>query len=186
MWRGSAKATSWRSKFVSDDPQKAARLANLIANDYVADQVAARVKVIQQAAGLFADRLDALRAQVRASENALAGYRQRNGMMTTSDEKITISDQQLGNLNERLAFASVRTAALRLAKYDQAARFERGAGDPNTLPEVVQSPAVIQLRNQLTECQRQEADARRWSTATLYPRHRSIEGAEEGAAVGVS
>lgn len=146
-------------KAVSEDPRKAAQLANLVAKDYVADQVASRVKVIQQAASLFADRLDALRAQVRASENALADYRQRNGMATTSDEKITISDQQLGNLNERLAFASSDTA-LKLAKYEQAAQFERGAGDLSTLPEVVQSPAVIQLQNQLAEFQRREADAR--------------------------
>ncbi len=145
-------------RVISRDPQKAAKLADVIAEDYVADQVASRVRVTQQAATLFTDRIDALRAQVRISENALASYRQHNGMTTTSDEKITISDQQLGNLNERLAFASSDTA-LKLAKYNQAVQFQRGAGDLSTLPEIVLSPAMIQLRNQLTEIQRQEADA---------------------------
>ncbi len=146
----------------SHDPQKAARLANVIAEDYVADQVDSRVRITQQAATLFTDRLDALRGQVRSSENALAAYRQHNGMATTSDEKITISDQQLGNLNERLAFAASDTA-LKLAKYEQVLQFERGSRDLSALTEVVQSPVISQLRTQLADVRRREADL-----STLY------------------
>ena len=152
-----AKSNALSITVSSRDAKKAARLANLIAETYVGNQVADRVQAIQQTAGLFEERLRTLREQVRASENAVSDFRRKNGLGTTSDEKVTVSDQQITNLNEKLATADSQ-AASKLAKYDQARRMVRGRGDPSTLVDVVQSPVIGQLRGQQADVARREAD----------------------------
>jgi Mrp family chromosome partitioning ATPase len=124
-------------------------------------------------AGLFEERLSTLREQVRQSENAVAAFRKKNGLATTTDEKVTVSDQELTSLNEKLAVASSETADKR-AKFDQAKQFMRGTGDPYTLLDVVRSPVIGQLRGQQAELMRREADLREVYGAS-YPSVKQIE-----------
>ena len=141
----------------SRESAKAMRLANAIAQAYVADEVDVHARGVQQAATFFEARLGALRDQVRASERAVVDFRKRNGLGTTTDEKVTVSDQQITDLNERLATASSDTAE-KLAKFQQAGRFKGGAGDLDTLSDVVRSPVITQLRAQQADVIRRESD----------------------------
>jgi uncharacterized protein involved in exopolysaccharide biosynthesis len=138
-------------------PRKATRLANAIARTYVDYQVEVRAKASRQVAAQFEDRLQALREQVRNSEMAVSNFRKQYGLTTTADEKVTVSDQELTSLNEKLTSAVSDTADKR-AKYEQAKPFIDGAGDASALGDVIRSPVISQLRGQQAELMRRSAD----------------------------
>lgn len=142
----------------SRDPAKAMRLANNLAQIYVEDQVDVHAKSVQQAAAFFEDRLGSLRDQVRESERAVADFRKVHNLTTTTmDGKITVGEQQLQDLNEKLATSSTDTAE-RLARYQQATRFRLNGADLDSLPDVIRSPVIAQLRTQQADLTRREAD----------------------------
>lgn len=143
----------------SKDPAKATRLANGLAATYVEDQVDVHAKSVQQAASFFEERLGHLRDQVRQSESAVAEFRQKHNLTTTnmSQGTITVSEQQLQDLNQQLAVASTDTAE-KLARYQQAARFRLDGANLDTLPDIVRSNTISQLRTQQADLMRREAD----------------------------
>lgn len=179
-----AKSNVLSISVTSRDSRKAARLANAMAQAYVADQVDVHARSIQQAATFFEDRLGSLRDQVRLSERAVADFRKKNGLATTSDEKVTVSEQQLTDLNEKLATASSDTAE-KLAKYQQAQHFKSGAGDLDTLSEVVRSPVINQLRAQQADVTRREADLA-VTYGSAYPALAQIRAQRQGLNAAVA
>lgn len=155
----------------SRDPAKATRLANGLAATYVEDQVDVHARSVQQAASFFEERLGRLRDQVRQSESAVAEFRQKNNLTTTnmSQGNVTVSEQQLQDLNQQLAIASTDTAE-KLARFQQAARFRDDGTDLSTLPEIIRSNTVSQLRTQQADLMRREADL----SATYGPSYPAI------------
>ena len=143
----------------SKDPAKATRLANSLASTYVEDQIDVHARSVQQAASFFEERLGHLRDQVRQSESAVADFRQKNNLTTTNMSlgTITVSEQQLQDLNQQLAVASTDTAQ-KLAQYQQAIHFRVDGANLDTLPEIVRSPTISQLRTQQADLIRREAD----------------------------
>ncbi len=143
----------------SRDTAKATRLANSLASTYVEDQIDVHAKSVQQAASFFEERLGHLREQVRQSESAVAAFRQKNNLTTTNMAQgtITVSEQQLQDLNQQLAVTSTDTAE-KLARYQQAARFRVDGANLDTLPEIIRSTTISQLRTQQADLMRREAD----------------------------
>lgn len=179
-----AKSNVLSITVASRESHKAARLANAMAQAYVADQVDVHARSIQQAATFFEDRLGSLRDQVRLSERAVSDFRNKNGLATTSDEKVTVSEQQLTDLNEKLATASSDTAE-KLAKYQQAVHFKSGAGDLDTLSEVVRSPVINTLRTQQADVTRREADLS-VTYGSSYPAMAQIRAQRQGLNAAVA
>jgi polysaccharide biosynthesis transport protein len=142
----------------SEDSAKAARLANAVADAYVVDQLDARYDAARRASLWLGERLDGLRDQVRHSEEAVAKFRREHNLQTTSsDTKLTISEQQLSELNGKLAAARAETAERR-AKYDQAQQVKKRGGDIQAIPDVVRSTVISSLRSQQAEASRRLAD----------------------------
>jgi len=132
----------------SESPVKAALLANAVADAYVVDQLNARYDAAKTAAGWLAQRMESMREQVKQSEEAVANFRREHNLVTTSSEgKLTISEQQLSELNGKLVTARAETAAHRAA-YEQAAQMQGQGGSLQTVSEVVRSPVISALRNQ--------------------------------------
>jgi capsular exopolysaccharide synthesis family protein len=132
----------------SQDPIKAARLANAVADAYVVDQLNARYDAAKTASNWLAQRMEGMREQVKQSEEAVANFRREHGLVTTSSEgKVTISEQQLSDLNGKLVATRAETAAHRAA-YEQAVRMQAQGGSLQTVSEVVRSPVISQLRSQ--------------------------------------
>ena len=79
---------------------------------------------------------------MQQSEEAVAQFRREHDLVTTSSEgKLTISEQQLSELNGKLVAARSETAARRAA-YEQAAQMQEQGGNLQTVPEVVRSPVI--------------------------------------------
>ena len=99
-----------------EDPVRAARLANAVADAYVVDQLDARLESAKRASGWLSDRLIELRRQLRDSENAVAEFRKEHGL-TRSGPTVALNDQQLADLNSKL-IAARTDAAEKKARVD--------------------------------------------------------------------
>ena len=142
----------------SENPVKAAYLANAVADAYVVDQLNARYDAAKTAANWLAQRMEGMREQVKQSEEAVASFRREHGLVTTSSEgKLTINEQQLSELNAKLVAARADTAAHRAA-YEQAVQMQEHGGSLQTVSEVVRSPVISQLRNQQAQAAQKIAE----------------------------
>ncbi|QGM44241.1 GumC family protein [Methylocystis heyeri] len=142
----------------SEDPAKAARLANAVADAYVVDQLDARYDAAKRASVWLAERMEGLQDQLRQSEEAVSRFRKEHNLQGTGGEnKVTISEQQLSELNGKLISARADAAEKR-AKYEQAAQVTSRGGNVQAIPDVVHSSVISELRRQQAEVARKEAD----------------------------
>jgi exopolysaccharide transport family protein len=141
---------------VSVDPARAARLANAITDAYAVDQLDARLDATKRASAWFADRLEELKNQVREAEEAVARYRDENGLTQTSPN-ITLNQQQLADLNARLVAARTEVAEKK-ARADLLQALQAKGGKIDAFPELASSGFLAQLRAQEADVARREAD----------------------------
>ena len=124
----------------SRDADKAARLANAIADAYLADQAQARADAANQASGALTARLAELQARVKDAENAVADYRAAHNLVVSTGQ--LVSDQQLNELTAQLSVAQSRTSTLK-AHLDQ---LRRNNSSADGTPEAMNSAVITKLR----------------------------------------
>jgi uncharacterized protein involved in exopolysaccharide biosynthesis/Mrp family chromosome partitioning ATPase len=156
----------------SNDPAKAAMLANAVSNAYLAEAKNSQSIAARRATSDLSGRLKELQVRLRNAENALAVYKAQNNFVGTQDTLIT--DQQLLTSNQRLASAHAATLDAQ-AKYDQIEASRRTAGDAGAIPEALQSPTLGNLRAQYAETRRKLAEM----TSELGPLHPSLRQMEK-------
>ena len=157
--------------FQSESREKAARLANAIANAYVVDQLEAKFNATKQANEWLAGRLDDLRQKVTSSERAVELYRSQHGLEKSSG--MTVTEQQLSELNAQLILAKTNLVEAR-AKYNRARELRRQGGSVESVGDVMQSGTISGLRQKQAELAREKADL----SAKYGPRHPAIVNIE--------
>jgi exopolysaccharide transport family protein len=148
----------------SESPQKAATIANAIADAYFEEQVRAKFDATRIAAKWLGGQIDGLKSRVVASEQAVADYRSANNLAVS--QGVTVNDQQITDLNNKLIAARVQTAEAR-AKFDQVQQLAKSGGDASGLNAAVSSETVVKLRSQYADIAKNEADL----TSKYGPRH---------------
>ena len=142
--------------------EKSATIANAIAATYFAQETAARAGAAGRASDALTARLGELKGALQGAENRLAGFREERHLVAANGRLLV--DQRLGELDQQLTAASVRAADER-TRAEQARRLRAVGG--TALPEMLQSPEMRALRQQLADLARTNAE-----TATrLGPRH---------------
>jgi polysaccharide biosynthesis transport protein len=159
----------------SNDPAKAALLANAIAKTYLADSGKSQSSAARRATSDLSGRLKELQDRLRNAENALATYKAQNNFVGTADT--LVSDQQLSASNQRLSAARALTLDAQ-AKYDQIEVSRRASGDAGAIPEALQSPTIGNLRAQYAEARKRYAEL----TSELGPRHPALRQVEQQVA----
>ena len=154
-------------KFTSEDPAKAAKIANALADTYVVDQLEAKFNATKQANEWLSSRLAELRVQVQDSERAAEIYRNQKGLQDAGGT--TINEQQLSELNAQLILARVNLAE-KQAKYGRARQILSGGGSIESVADVLQSTTISSLRSKEADLARQQADL----SSKYGPRHPSI------------
>lgn len=138
----------------SRDPEKAAAIANAIGEAYFAEEAAARTETARRASDALAGRLNSLKRDVEQAEGAVVRYREEHKLVASSGRLLT--DQQLGDLNQQLVTASIKTAEAK-SRLEQARRMR--SSDPSTaLPEMLQSLEMQALRQQYATLSRNTAE----------------------------
>ena len=79
--------------FKSIDPDRAAQIANAVADAFIVDQLEAKYQTIRGATAWLQDRLNELRGQASAAERAVVEYKTKNNIVDTGGH--LINEQQL-------------------------------------------------------------------------------------------
>lgn len=146
------------------DPQRAATLANAIADAYVEDQLNAKFEATQKTSQWLADRLQQLSAQMQTADAAVQQYKAENNITETQNGG-SLVDQQLVELNGQLVTARSALAEAE-AKYSRVKALQT-SGRAEDVAQVFQSGMISQLRQQQADLLRQKAQL-----STVYgPRH---------------
>ena len=155
----------------SRDPQTASKIANAVAESYLYEQVNSRRETNKRAADWLNQQLGTLKARVKASDKAVENFRTSHNLVTT--QGVTVNDQQLTDLNNRLVEAHVQTAEAR-AKYQQVEGILKRHKDPGTLDKALSSQVIRQLRTQYAQIAQKVADL----SSKFGPQHPKVVDAK--------
>jgi polysaccharide biosynthesis transport protein len=135
--------------FQSLNPERAAEIANAVADAYIDDQLEAKYQTTRRAGVWLQQRLGELREQASIAEYAVVAFKNKNNMVDTGGR--TINEQQLAELNSQLVLAQARTA-------DASARVDRvqavltsnspEAAVDATVSDTLNNPVISNLRTQ--------------------------------------
>ena len=139
----------------SESPEKAAKIANAIADSYLGELIKGKYDTNKIAASWLNRQLDDLKSRVLASDKAVEEFRASNSLITTQGQ--TVNDQQLSDLNNKLIDAHVQTAEAR-ARFEQVENIAKTKADPGTLGQALASEVIKQLRTQYADVAKNVAD----------------------------
>lgn len=101
-------------KIEDSEPNRAALLANEVAQAYMDEVMAQKVKLTENASRWLDERRDSLGDAARASELALYAFRKQSDMLSTSiDDRSTMVSARLGATSSALTEAQLRIAGLK-------------------------------------------------------------------------
>ena len=148
----------------TEEPAKSARLAQAIAQAYLADQSNDKAEMTQRVSGLMDGQLSTLRQRVSDAENAVETFRAAHNLQEADGE--LIDTHQLKGLNDQLisAQADLTQAA---SKYNQLKELLKAGVDPAMIGDAIASETIGRLREQYAQAARKEATL----GANLLPSH---------------
>jgi succinoglycan biosynthesis transport protein ExoP len=145
--------------FQSRDPNRAAVIANAVANAYIDDQLEAKYDSARRAGVWLQARLKELRDQASAAESAVVEFKNKNDMVDAGGR--TINEQQLAEVNSKLLVAQSQTSEAR-AKLDRV-QSVLTSNNPEatvvaTVADTLKNDVIIKLRTQYLEMAAREGD----------------------------
>ncbi len=144
-------------RFTAEDPVTAARVANVVADTYIAGQLDEKLRTTERAKLWLQQRVQEMRQRVLASEQRLVGLQSDKGIVSAS--RVDPLAQQIGQLNAQLAEARAARAEAE-ARYNQIAGIVRSKAGSGAAAKVMNSPLMADLRAQETAVQRQLSELR--------------------------
>ena len=133
-----------RVQFTSRDPAFSAKVANAVAEGFIASNLERRIDATSYARGFLEDRLQQLKAKLEDSEKELADFAQQEQIVNI-DERQSLSGQQLQAISASLAEAEKQRIEAEAAHR----QFQGNNGDAS--PEVLKSDVVSQLKQKRAE-----------------------------------
>lgn len=142
-------------RFSAQDPVKAARIANTIAETYLRQQIEVKRRANAAATEILETKIEEIRGKVAAAERAVEQWKSRNNIFDSEGQ--VLSEKQLARLMEQLVNARNVTAEAR-ARYEQAQKLARAGDSGTAIAEVLKSPTVQTLKDQLASARRKGAE----------------------------
>lgn len=139
------------------DPAKSARIANAVARAYISDGSDTKNDTVSREQGWVDKQLAALEKRLREAESRVDQYKTRNGIHGA--EGRLVGEQQLADMNRALSEAQ-RKAAESRATLDQVEALRRAGRLPDATNEALRSGVIERLRTQQAEILRLEANSR--------------------------
>jgi succinoglycan biosynthesis transport protein ExoP len=145
--------------------ERAAQIANAIADAYIADQLEAKYQATRRASVWLQDRIGELRDQVSTAERAVVDFKTTHNIVSTGGpDKRLLGEQQVAELTSQLVLARANTAEAK-ARLDQIESVLRRTASPaesfgSTVTDSLKNEVVTKLRSQYAELSARESD---WS-----------------------
>lgn len=122
------------------NPAFAAAMANAFAQAYIDVNLELRIEPARQNAKWFDEQSKQYRERLDTAQKALSDYQQKSGIVAT-DERLDYETQKLNELSTQLTVAQ--------AQGTDASSKRKSSGSADTMPEVMQSPLVSQLKGEI-------------------------------------
>jgi len=142
-------------KYQSRNAAKAARIANAIAEVYLKEQIAAKLKATELANEWLEHKIEGLRKKVFDAETAVAQFKTQNNLFDSDGQ--LLSDKQLGRVMEQSLVARTQTEETR-QKYLQVRRLMAGGEGRAAIADVLQSGTIRLHKDQLARIKQREAE----------------------------
>lgn len=144
--------------YTLENPKLAALIANEVADQYLLSQLDAKFEGTRKTTEWLNDQLAELKQKVEQSEKAVELYRNEKGLVKAGT--VTLSAEQLSEMNSELIVARVKRAELEARLRQVEALFKSGA-NIESATEVMQSPFIQDLQSQELVVQRKLSDMSR-------------------------
>jgi polysaccharide biosynthesis transport protein len=148
-------------KYRSTNPDRAAQIANAIAEAYIDEQREGKSQSTRSATGWLQERIEELNKKRTLAERAIVDFKQENKMIAAEGKLMT--EQQVAELNRELTSSRKQSAEAK-ARLDRVEVVIRDDGlDKKTSPTVadtLNNPIITQLRTRYLELVGREAN---WS-----------------------
>ncbi|MDH3510616.1 MAG: polysaccharide biosynthesis tyrosine autokinase [Gammaproteobacteria bacterium] len=142
-------------RFSSENPQKAADIANALADEYIQSRLETKFEIAERANSWLGKRIEGLREKLAEDETKIEAMRQEYGLLEGNG--FTLATQQLVELNTQLVMARTARAEAE-ARLRQTRRLVDTAGGVGSASEVLDSPLIQRLREQEIEVERRVAE----------------------------
>ena len=139
--------------FTSGSPRLSARIVNAVGEQYIIDQLEAKLEATRAATSWLSTRVDELRIRVQTAEEAIEDA--RAVLSAESGQTLEITQQQLEALNGSLAQARSDTQRLQ-SLYDRLKESVALGRDLGAISEFRNSVLIQSYREQETELENQE------------------------------
>jgi polysaccharide biosynthesis transport protein len=158
--------------FESGDPNKAARIANAIADTYIAMTSEAKLTSNRTVSRYIQSRLTELKLQAEDAEKALRDYRIAHKDLPSS-EQLTALNTQLTNARIAVAEAKARLDGVRLGndgKINAAPADAVNSSKASTPKFALNNPEIVKLRSEYRDLTARAADLE----GSLGPKHAAV------------
>jgi succinoglycan biosynthesis transport protein ExoP len=135
-------------EFTSVSPDKAARIANAIADAYIVDQLEAKYQSTKRASVWLQDRIKELRTQATAAQRAVVGFKEKNNIIDTGGRLMT--EQQLAEVNSQLILARASTAEAK-ARLDRINDIMKQEIPDASVTDALKNDTIVKLRGQYVD-----------------------------------
>jgi polysaccharide biosynthesis transport protein len=145
--------------FKSGDPDRAAQIANAVADAYIEDQLDAKYQADRRANDWLQQRLQTLRQQASAAAQAVVEFKSKHNLVEAGGK--LVNEQQLTDLNSQLAVArgQATEAQAKLSRIEAVLSAAQPADAANAT-DALNNPVMTTLRSRYLELVNKEAD---WS-----------------------
>ncbi len=148
-------STAMTVSFESEDPAKASKITNAIANAYVEDQLEAKFDATQKATQWLSGRIGELSRKAEEADAAVQRYKAEHNITTTGNG-VSVVEQQTSDINSQLVMSKT-VLAEKQAAYSGLLALAR-AGRAADSAAAMASPVISALRAQESDIARQLAD----------------------------
>lgn len=141
--------------FSSEDPSKAAKIANAIAETYIGANLEAKSTSTKMANQWLQDRLSELKVQTTNADRALQNYKTTNNLVDTGRGLLSL--EQLSELNTQLIYAKAAAAEAK-ARLDRIRQLTVEGITDATVTDALSNSVITRLRAQYLDLAARAAD----------------------------
>lgn len=142
--------------FTSLDAEKAARVANAIAQAYIADQLEAKYKATERASGWLQARITELRDKASEADRAVQTFKADNSIISAGNNRL-LGEAQVNELNTQLLTARNETAQAQ-ARLTRLQEVNRSGIPDAAVADVLQSGIINRLRQDYLDLSKRERE----------------------------
>lgn len=141
--KGGTQSQIINISFESDEPEKAAEIANAIADSYIAFGLESRLTQLKDTSSWLSEQLNNLKAQLQESEDKLRSFRLNENLVDT-EQQARLSNSQLQNLNSELIRSQTELSEAE-ELYLQVQEIRNANGDFRSLRPVISNNTIRDL-----------------------------------------